>query len=49
MFGDWARGVAYASNIIEDFQNWVTGWMDFGMFVGEADGDDSPIIINKTI
>jgi glucosylceramidase len=54
IMGDWYRGEAYAEDIIEDLQNWVTGWTDWNICLDEQGGPnfvrnfvDSPIIVNS--
>ncbi|KAK3799329.1 hypothetical protein RRG08_048836 [Elysia crispata] len=52
--GSWERGAVYASDIIDDLNNWVTGWTDWNMALSTKGGpnwvsnfDDSPIIVNE--
>nr|XP_015837066.1 PREDICTED: glucosylceramidase-like [Tribolium castaneum] len=51
--GAWDRGEAYATDIIEDLQNWVVGWVDWNMCLDMKGGPtyignfiDAPIIVN---
>lgn len=52
--GSWTRGAVYASDIIDDLNNWVTGWTDWNIALSTKGGpnwvsnfDDSPIIVNE--
>ncbi|KAJ3647979.1 hypothetical protein Zmor_019820 [Zophobas morio] len=53
--GSWFRGEEYAKDIIQDVQNWVTGWVDWNMALNLQGGPtyiknfvDSPIIVNSS-
>ncbi|KAJ9573850.1 hypothetical protein L9F63_008774, partial [Diploptera punctata] len=53
--GAWDRGEAYAKDIIQVTNNWVTGWVDWNIALDEQGGPnwadnfvDSPIIVNAT-
>ncbi|XP_031327292.1 lysosomal acid glucosylceramidase-like isoform X2 [Photinus pyralis] len=53
--GDWKRAENYASDIIKDLNNWVTGWIDWNMALDLTGGPtyidnnvDAPIIVNST-
>ncbi|VDO36931.1 unnamed protein product [Haemonchus placei] len=55
ILGDWYRAEEYAVNIIEDLNNFVTGWTDWNICLNEQGGPnwvenfvDSPIIVNAT-
>uniref|UniRef100_A0A914E957 Glucosylceramidase n=1 Tax=Acrobeloides nanus TaxID=290746 RepID=A0A914E957_9BILA len=45
--GLWSDAIAYASDIIDDFQHWVTGWTDWNSWL--IDFSYPPIVINRTI
>uniref|UniRef100_A0A6P7FPE7 Glucosylceramidase n=1 Tax=Diabrotica virgifera virgifera TaxID=50390 RepID=A0A6P7FPE7_DIAVI len=36
--GDWANGELYATDIIQDFNHWVTGWIDYNMVLDTEGG-----------
>lgn len=53
--GSWRRGVEYMTDIIQDMNNWVTGWVDWNFALDLNGGPnwvnnivDSAILINKT-
>jgi len=55
IMGDWSRGAQYAHSIIEDIQNYASGWTDWNICLDEQGGPnwvgnfvDSPIIISNT-
>ncbi|XP_037273886.2 lysosomal acid glucosylceramidase [Rhipicephalus microplus] len=55
MLGSWERAEEYASNIIEDFNHWVNGFIDWNLALNTNGGPswaehflDSPIIVNAT-
>lgn len=55
ILGSWHRGEMYASDIIDDLNNWSTGWVDWNMALNEQGGPtyinnfvDSPIIVNSS-
>nr|CDJ96960.1 Glycoside hydrolase domain containing protein [Haemonchus contortus] len=55
ILGDWYRAEEYAVNIIEDLNNFVTGWTDWNICLNEQGGPnwvenfvDSPVIVNAT-
>ncbi|XP_037561777.2 lysosomal acid glucosylceramidase-like [Dermacentor silvarum] len=55
LLGSWERAEEYASNIIEDFNHWVNGWIDWNLALNTEGGPswaqkfvDSPIIVNAT-
>ncbi|CAD6193573.1 unnamed protein product [Caenorhabditis auriculariae] len=50
--GDWARAQDFADSIINDFLNWVTGWMDWNLVLNTQGGPnwvnnvvDAPVIV----
>ncbi|KAF6031271.1 GBA [Bugula neritina] len=54
MLGNWDRAEQYASDIMQDLQNWVTGWTDWNIALNMSGGPnwvnnnvDSPIIVDK--
>lgn len=53
--GDWSRGELYIQDIIQDFNHWVSAWVDWNMILDPSGGPtwinnnvDSPIIVNTT-
>ncbi|KAI6176108.1 Glucosylceramidase [Aphelenchoides bicaudatus] len=53
--GDWSNGMAYAIDILDDLQNWVTAWNEWNIAVDEQGGPtfaknyvDASIIVNTT-
>lgn len=55
MLGDWARGEAYARDIIENLEHWAVGWIDWNLCLNEGGGPtwmgnwvDAPVIVNGT-
>lgn len=55
IIGDWIRGEYYATDIIENLENWSIGWTDWNLCLNEIGGPnhaenfvDSPIIVNST-
>ncbi|CAH2015027.1 unnamed protein product [Acanthoscelides obtectus] len=53
--GNWERGERYVHSIIQDIENFVTGWVDWNMVLNLEGGPtvynnplDAPIIINGT-
>ncbi|XP_069690289.1 uncharacterized protein [Periplaneta americana] len=53
--GNWERAENYTSNIIEDINHWVTGWVDWNMALDTEGGPnwagnqvEAPIIVNAT-
>ncbi|XP_045476570.1 putative glucosylceramidase 4 [Harmonia axyridis] len=53
--GSWERGEKYANDIIDNLNNWVTGWVDWNIALDLKGGPtfiknyiDSPIIVNST-
>ncbi|GLV40113.1 Glucocerebrosidase 1b [Carabus blaptoides fortunei] len=55
ILGSWDRAENYLNSIIDDLNNWSTGWMDWNMALNLEGGPtyvnnfvDSPIIVNKT-
>jgi len=53
--GSWERGEKYANDIIDNLNNWVTGWVDWNLALDLNGGPtyinnfiDSPIIVNST-
>ena len=55
ILGDWGRGENYASDILNDLNHGVHGWVDWNMALDPSGGPnwadnkvDSPIIVNKT-
>lgn len=56
VMGSWARGENYVHSIIEDLQNWATGWTDWNLCLDTQGGPtwvsnfvDAPIIVNTTV
>ncbi|KAJ9589458.1 hypothetical protein L9F63_017319 [Diploptera punctata] len=54
-FGNWTRAEILSSDMIDVFNNWVVGWIDWNMALDTAGGPtylnnylDSPIIVNAT-
>lgn len=52
--GDWSRAEDYAHSIVEDLNNWVTGWTDWNLALDMQGGPnwaenfvDAPIIVNR--
>jgi len=55
ILGSWERFEAYAQDILEDLNNWATGWVDWNLALDESGGPnwsknfvDSPVIVNAT-
>lgn len=55
ILGSWERAQTYLDSMIDDMNNWVTGWMDWNMALNLRGGPtyvgnyvDSSIIVNKT-
>ncbi|XP_055346223.1 lysosomal acid glucosylceramidase-like [Paramacrobiotus metropolitanus] len=55
ILGDWGRAESYAVDIIENLQNWVSGWTDWNLALNPQGGPnwannfvDAPIIVNNT-
>ncbi|VDM75513.1 unnamed protein product [Strongylus vulgaris] len=55
ILGDWYRAEEYAEDIITNLNNFVSGWVDWNMWLNERGGPtwvnnfvDSPIIVNAT-
>nr|XP_054933370.1 putative glucosylceramidase 4 [Dermacentor andersoni] len=55
MLGSWERAEEYASHVIEDFNHWVNGWIDWNLALNTEGGPswvqksaDSPVIVNAT-
>ncbi|XP_017772244.1 PREDICTED: glucosylceramidase-like [Nicrophorus vespilloides] len=53
--GSWDRAEDYATDIIDDLENWLGGWMDWNVALDLTGGPtyinnnvDSPIIVNAT-
>ncbi|XP_022106202.1 glucosylceramidase-like [Acanthaster planci] len=53
VLGSWERGEAYSHDIIQDLNNWVTGWTDWNLALNMQGGPnwaknevDSPIIVD---
>lgn len=56
VLGAWDRLESYATDIIENMNNWAVGWVDWNLALDEGGGPnwsenfvDSPIIVNNTI
>ncbi|KAK7086280.1 hypothetical protein SK128_027484 [Halocaridina rubra] len=54
VLGAWWNGERYASNMIDDFNHWSTGWVDWNMALSMLGGPSwvgnsvtSPIIVDK--
>lgn len=54
-FGSWQRGEEYANDIIEDLENWSSGWIDWNLALDMEGGPnwannfvDSPILVDKS-
>ena len=52
-FGTWTRADTYANDIIDDLNNWVTGWVDWNIALDTTGGPnwvnnqaDSPILVD---
>ncbi|KAJ9589820.1 hypothetical protein L9F63_027919, partial [Diploptera punctata] len=52
--GNWVRAENYTSNIIQDMNRWVTGWVDWNLALDTSGGPnwannrvESPIIVNE--
>jgi len=55
ILGSWERFEDYAKDILEDLNNWSTGWVDWNLALDPTGGPnwsknfvDSPIIVNAT-
>uniref|UniRef100_A0A0N5B0T4 Glucosylceramidase n=1 Tax=Syphacia muris TaxID=451379 RepID=A0A0N5B0T4_9BILA len=55
IYGSWIRGEKYAKDILENLQNWVSGWIDWNICLDLHGGPnwaqnfvDSPVLVNKT-
>ena len=55
IMGDWSRATQYAHSIIEDIQNYASGWVDWNICLNEGGGPnwvqnfvDAPIIVSNT-
>ncbi|KAG5897309.1 hypothetical protein JTB14_011472 [Gonioctena quinquepunctata] len=55
IMGSWKRAEDYATDIIQDVNYWVSGWLDWNMALDTTGGPtyinnnvDSPIIVNAT-
>jgi glucosylceramidase len=55
LLGSWSRAEDYATDIMEDLNNWVTGWVDWGFALDVRGGPnlasnwvDAPIIVNAS-
>ncbi|XP_077555870.1 lysosomal acid glucosylceramidase-like [Haemaphysalis longicornis] len=55
VLGSWERAEQYATDILEDLNHWVTGWMDWNIALNTEGGPnwannfvDSPIIVNSS-
>ncbi|CAD6198137.1 unnamed protein product [Caenorhabditis auriculariae] len=53
ILGDWDRAEQYANDVIQDVENWVSGWVDWNFVLDMQGGPnwvnntvDSPIIVN---
>ena len=53
--GSWSVGERYGHNMINDFNNWTVGWIDWNMVLNETGGPnhvgnycDAPIIANTS-
>ena len=53
--GNWEDGVKYSSDILDNLNNWVVGWVDWNIALNLKGGpnwaknyDDSPVIVNAT-
>ncbi len=51
--GKWEHGERYAHNIINDFRNWVSGWIDWNIVLDKTGGPnhvgnfcDAPVIVD---
>lgn len=54
-FGSWEMGEKYSNDILDNFNNWAVGWVDWNMCLNFQGGpnwvnnfDNSPIIVNST-
>lgn len=55
ILGSWKRAESYIEAIMEDFEHWVNGWIDWNLMLNLGGGPnyidnfvDAPIIVNQT-